>query len=106
MSEFTQGEWELHTNLVRVNCAVACVVEIPDDPPYTIAIIPKRAGKTQSECMANGRLIEAAPEMYGLLYEAMQELKGYKPIENGISTIWPDIEELLARIDGKKSGHE
>lgn len=49
---------------------------------------------------ANARLIAAAPDMFELLYEALQELKGYDPIGNGISTIYPDIEELLARIDG------
>ena len=58
------------------------------------------AWNMREEAIANTRLRAAAPDMYELLYEALQELKGYDPIGNGISTIYPDIEELLARIDG------
>ena len=54
-----------------------------------------------SETKANASLI-ATSEMYALLYEALQELQGYEPIEDGISTVYPDIEELLARINGKE----
>ena len=95
MSEFTKGKWEY-------------------DKPFgvifsyeTYAVIANVQGAGTGSCFcstqegqANARLIAAAPDMYELLYEALQELKGYDPLGNGISTIYPDIEELLARIHG------
>ena len=96
MPDFTKGKW-------------AWDMWPPNEFDKSIAIItPAKVianvinQRVISETNANARLIAAAPEMYGLLYEALQELKGYKPIENGISTVYPDIEALLARIDGKE----
>lgn len=101
MSEFTQGEWKLNTDTVRVSCAVACAVQVKDDLTDTIAIIPKRAGKTQSEKMANGRLIEAAPEMFSLLEDYLN------PKLHARSKDYHDLLErtvaLLNRVIGKEN---
>lgn len=51
---------------------------------------------------ADARLIAAAPEMYGLLYEALQELKHNMLKEYDTSSVWPCIKELLNRIDGEE----
>lgn len=53
----------------------------------------------EEEC---ARLIAAAPEMYGLLYEALQELKHNMLKEYDTSSVWPCIKELLNRIDGEE----
>ena len=96
MSNFTKGKWGYHDKLG--------LILTYDERGYVIATVREAGGEsvfgTSPEGQANARLIAAAPEMYELLYEALQELKGYDPIGNGISTIYPDIEELLARIDG------
>lgn len=106
MSKFTQGKWhsDEYGCFVFAHGTEMMVCEMRGMGWF------RSKGITDEEALsiqaANARLIAAAPEMYDLLYDAMQELKGYKPIENGISSIWPDIEELLARIDGKEVGHD
>ncbi len=94
MPNFTKGTWRAvyyTPKYITINGGIYLISSSSEDD---VAFTPS---------LADARLIAAAPEMYDLLYEAMQELKGYEPIENGISTIWPDIEELLNRIDGKES---
>ena len=120
MSEFTQGKWITDTRTIRVSCRVLCAVRADDrrnDDDRTVVYIPscfndraiayipltRNGSIPQQEAKANARLISTAPEMYELLYEALQELKGYDPIGNRISTVYPDIEELLARIDGEEA---
>ena len=90
MKKFTEGKWEVASD--------GCI-EVDSETGLTHGIAEVMNFYT-AEGEANARLIAAAPEMYDLLYEALQELKGYNPIENGISTIYPDIEELLYSIDG------
>ena len=56
------------------------------------------------EYLANARLIVAAPEMYGELYEALQLCKGKSSYEG--DDFWEQAEsisELLARIDGEET---
>ena len=55
---------------------------------------------------ANARLIAHAPEMYDMLYEVMQELKGYELKVGNKQTYYELIEELLARIDSEEASHE
>lgn len=50
----------------------------------------------------DARLIAAAPEMHELLYEVMQELKGYETKVSYKKTYYELIQELLDRIDGKE----
>ena len=102
MSEFTEGKWfsvksEMKAGKHR-RTKIYCSVSREDGTLKTIATL----SGTTAETKANACLITSAPEMYELLYEALQELKGYDPISNGISTVYPYIEELLARIDGEK----
>ena len=51
-------------------------------------------------------MIAAAPEMYGMLYEVMQELKGYETKISYKKTYYELIQELLDCIDGKDDNHE
>ena len=94
MSEFTQGKWYV------IQGAGIDELDVISEDKRNICYLFGYSFSRWNEQKANARLIAAAPEMYELLYEALQELKGYDPIGNGISTIYPDIEELLARIDG------
>ena len=94
MSEFTQGKWYV------IQGAGIDELDVISEDKRNICCLFSYSVFRWDEQKANARLIAAAPDMYELLYEALQELKGYDPIGNGISTIYPDIEELLARIDG------
>ena len=91
MSKFTKGKWIIDRD--------GSAIFSDSEDCYVAELSP---ANSDEQVAANARLITAAPEMYELLYEALQELKGYDPIGNGISTIYPYIEELLARIDGKE----
>ena len=97
MSKFTKGTWRYDGPMEWAGTANERRYEIvTEDGEFIIAVVP-------GNIEADARLIAAAPEMYELLYEALQELKGYEPIENMISTVYPDIEELLARVDGEEN---
>ena len=106
MSEFTRGSWFSVRTETKAGkhrrTRIYCGVRREDGTLKTIATLSGTAAETK----ADARLITAAPEMYDLLYEALQELKGYDPIGNGVSTVYPEIEELLARIDGKEDVDE
>ena len=104
MSKFTQGKWEYddYGGLVW-GAGHRMIIAQMRSRSYLFGILGLPSWKIEEIQNANGRLIAAAPEMYELLYDAMQELKGYDPIGNGISTVYPNIEELLARIDGEEA---
>ena len=55
---------------------------------------------------ANARLIAAAPEMYGELYEALQLCAGHSSYDgDDFSEQAKSIRELLARIDVEEGEH-
>lgn len=112
MSKFTAGEWLIDNRVRRVSCPTVCTIrkEISNKniPPQTIANIPLMSfGEgtiSKQEAEANARLIAAAPEMYGELYEALQLLQSKSSYDGDeFSEQAESIRELLARIDGKEA---
>ena len=94
MSEFTKGEWDFCETPIHLgknkNRSLFFLVGSHE---RAIGFIRHKD---------DARLIAAAPEMYGELYEALQLLKG-KSSYNGdeFSQQAESIQELLARIDSK-----
>ena len=89
MSEFTQGEWVYDEPFGVI---------YSDATNMVIANVPG-AGTGSCFCLtpegqANARLIAAAPEMYRLLDECVDEL--------GATGLSEECYELLNRIDGKE----
>ena len=104
MAQFTNGEWEADAKTIRVSCKVFRTIRVGDiDEGHNITFIPSLHGRTEQELLANTRLIVAAPEMYELLYEVMEELKGYETKISYKKTYYELIQELLDRIDGKET---
>ena len=94
MTDFTKGEWKIQ----RVNSPYI-IWRVNDSSRYNSVA-------TGIYKEADARLIAAAPDMYGMLYEVMLELKGYETKVSYKKTYYELIQELLARIDGKEENHE
>lgn len=104
MPEFTTGEWEIqHTT--RMNSSTIEIFALPYDknklPVKVARVLNDNRQIPQREKEANARLIAAAPDMYSLLYDAMQDLKGYECKVSNKKTLWELIQEQLDIIDGK-----
>ncbi len=107
MPEFTTGEWVIQHSTGKHSTTVV-IFAIPEDEtalPVKVARVlndDKKIPLAQKE--ANARLIAAAPDMYGLLYDAMQDLKHYetKLSYKNTNTLWELIQEQLDIIDGRK----
>ena len=106
MSEFTNGEWVIQRNAGAKNGTTIEIFAVSEDEealPVKVARVlndNKQIPPEQRE--ANARLIAAAPDMYDLLYEAMQDLQQYETKLSYKKTMWELIEEELNRIDGKE----
>ena len=97
MSKFTPGRWSIAPPIFDGDAIFA--------PPQ------EKGRRNEVVAMgilnkADARLIVAAPEMYGMLYEVMQELKGYETKVSYKKTYYELIQELLDCIDGKEENHE
>ena len=104
MSEFSKGNW-------RVSNISASCVSAYDWERYGVIIVEEVEGKNREEAEANTRLIVAAPEMYGLLLDCAEYLEGYLGCEppeeySEVNNLMKDIDNLLARIDGKEKEHD
>ena len=82
MSKFTKGTWEFDTEL--------CFVKNKKGDEIAELFWDKDDGDKEERLQANGRLIAAAPEMYGLLREEIVSFERERKIK-----------ELLAWIDGE-----
>lgn len=100
MSKFTEGKWEYDEPLGVV---------YSDETNMVIANV-HGAGTGSCFCLtpegqANARLIVAAPEMYGELYETLQLLLGKSSYEGDeFFRQAMSIKELMTRIDGEEGG--
>ena len=104
MPEFTTGTWEIHHNTGKYSTTIE-IFAVPYDedklPVKVAKILNDNRQIPQREKEANARLIAAAPDMYSLLYDAMQDLKGYECKVSNKKTLWELIQEQLDIIDGK-----
>ena len=106
MPEFTNGEWVIQRKGGAKSGTMIEIFALPENEealPMKVARIlndNKQIPPAQRE--ANARLIAAAPNMYGLLYEAMQDLQHYETKLSYKKTMWELIQEQLDIIDGKK----
>lgn len=106
MPEFTAGEWVIQHGTGKYSTTVE-IFAIPEDEtalPVKVARVlsdNKQIPPAQRE--ANARLIAAAPDMYGLLYEAMQDLRHYETKLSYKKTLWEIIQEQLDIVDGKEA---
>lgn len=101
MSKFTPGPWK-YSDDSHISIPSTLLATTARDW-YRIYNRKQKIGVGLIPDEANARLIAAAPEMYDELYEILQFMQG--------KTVWErdeyaryakDIEELLARIDGKE----
>ena len=105
MSMFTNGEWVIQRKSGAKSGTTIEIFALPEDEealPLKVARVlndNKQIPPAQRE--ANARLIAAAPDMYGLLYEAMQDLRHYETKLSYKKTMWELIQEELDSIDGK-----
>lgn len=105
MSEFTNGEWIIQRKSGAksgTTIEIFALLEDEEALPVKVARIlndNKQIPPIQRE--ANARLIAAAPDMYELLYEAMQDLQHYETKLSYKKTMWELIQEELDSIDGK-----
>lgn len=104
MPEFTIGTWEIQHSTGKHSTTIE-IFAVPDNEdalPLKVARVlsdNKQIPQLQKE--ANARLIAAAPDMYELLYEAMQDLQHYETKLSYKKTMWELIQEELDSIDGK-----
>ena len=106
MSRFTRGTWEIQSNAGVKKGTTVEIYAVPEEE-VGLAVKVARVMSDNKEIppdqrMANARLIAHAPEMYELLYEAMQELMHYETKLSYKKTLWELIEEELAQINGKE----
>ena len=106
MSSFTRGTWEIQSNAGAKKGTTVEIYAVPEDedglPVKVARVMNDNKQIPVDQKMANARLIAHAPDMYKLLYEAMQDLQHYETKVSYKKTLWELIEEELARIDGKE----
>ena len=105
MPEYTKGTWEIQhsTGKHSTTIEIFCIPDDKDALPVKVARVlndNKQIPPAQRE--ANARLIAAAPDMYELLYEAMQDLQHYETKLSYKKTMWELIQEQLDIVDGKE----
>ena len=102
MRKFTPGKWKIDmSSFVSYDCPHTFIYpedlkvrQIDED--VHIALV----NCNYDEWAANARLIAAAPEMYGELYEALQLCEGKSSYDGDeFASQAKSIRELLARID-------
>ena len=106
MSKLTSDEWitdDFGEHVFKRVPFVAELIEIAKTPGW--AYLAEKFKLEQDEAIslqkAIGRLLAAAPEMYGELYEALQLLHGKSCYDGDeFSNQAESIRELLARIEG------
>ena len=105
MPDFTEGTWKIQhgtTGKYSTTIEIFAVPEEEDALPVKVAkILNDNKQIPQAQREANARLIAAAPDMYELLYEAMQELQHYETKLSYKKTMWELIQEQLNIIDGR-----
>ena len=105
MPEFTNGTWVVQHNASAKKGTMIEIFALPDDeealPVKVARVLNDDKNIPQAQREANARLIAAAPDMYGLLYEAMQDLQHYETKLSYKKTMWELIQEELDSIDGK-----
>lgn len=95
MSKFTKSEWNFSY--------VQRLQDIAEKENGKYLVAKLNGTPTEKELQAISRLLNATPEMYGELYEALQLLKGKSSYENDeFDRQAKSVQELLARIDGEE----
>lgn len=107
MSMFTNGEWVIQRKSGAKSGTTIEIFAVSEDDEETLPVKVARVLNDNKQIPpeqreANARLIAAAPDMYELLYEAMQDLQHYETKLSYKKTMWELIEEELNRIDGKE----
>lgn len=92
-AKHTPGPWVIHKTAI-----VSADLNIADGTtkPYEICI-PQ--GRSLDECIANARLIAAAPTMYEELQRAAIELAGWLEDESIPSRTWEAISKRLVAVN-------
>ena len=106
MSSFTRGVWEIQRNAGAKKGTTVEIYAVPEEedklPVKVARVMSDNKEISSDQRMANARLIAHAPEMYELLYEAMQDLQHYETKVSYKKTLWEVIQEELNSIDGKE----